>query len=85
MALQLAPISWFSHVAADPPSIMISIVKGNRPSGRKDTSDNILELREFCVSLISEPFVEAANYAAIDAPEGQSEWPLTGLTQRESR
>ncbi|KAH8090660.1 hypothetical protein HD553DRAFT_354235 [Filobasidium floriforme] len=81
----LAPISWFNHVAADPPSIMISIVKGNRPSGRKDTSDNILELKEFCVSLISEPFVEAANYAAIDAPEGQSEWPLTGLTQRESR
>jgi flavin reductase (DIM6/NTAB) family NADH-FMN oxidoreductase RutF len=64
---------------------MISIVKGKRPSGHKDTSENILELKEFCVSLISEPFVEAANYASIDAPEGQSEWPLTGLTKRESR
>jgi flavin reductase (DIM6/NTAB) family NADH-FMN oxidoreductase RutF len=35
---------------------------------------------EFVVSIISEPFLEAANYTSIDAPSEVSEWDLTGLT-----
>lgn len=35
--------------------------------------------------MISEPFVEAANYTSIDAPKGVSEWALSGLTPVESK
>lgn len=35
-------------------------------------------------SLQSEPFIEAANYTSIDAPDSVSEWALTGLTQVKS-
>lgn len=50
-----------------------------------DTAFNILETKEFAVSIISEPFVEAANYTAIDAPPGTDEWALAGLTKRKSK
>jgi hypothetical protein len=49
-----------------------------------DTSSNIDELKEFCCSIISEPFLEAANYTSIDAPLGVEEWALSGLTKRPS-
>jgi hypothetical protein len=36
------------------------------------------------VSIISEPFLEAANYTSIDAPNEVDEWKLSGLTKRKS-
>jgi flavin reductase (DIM6/NTAB) family NADH-FMN oxidoreductase RutF len=49
-----------------------------------DTSNNIRETKEFCCSIISETFLEAANYTSIDAPSGVEEWSLSGLTKRKS-
>lgn len=40
---------------------------------------SILVLR-FTVNIISEPFIEAANYTSIDAPPNVDEWKLSGLT-----
>lgn len=42
-------------------------------------------LPSFSVNIISESFVEAANYASIDAPHDVSEWVLSGLTPRASQ
>jgi flavin reductase (DIM6/NTAB) family NADH-FMN oxidoreductase RutF len=50
-----------------------------------DTNSNIKNTKEFCVSIISEPFLEASNYTAIDAPYDVDEWKLSGLTQRPSQ
>lgn len=49
-----------------------------------DTANNVRETGQFCTSIISEDFVEAANYTAIDAPPGVDEWALSGLTPRPS-
>ncbi|WWD18163.1 hypothetical protein CI109_102612 [Kwoniella shandongensis] len=80
----LAPISYFNAVGHNPPTIMISIAAGSTSDGLKDTARNIKNLKEFCVSIISEPFLEASNYTAIDAPYDVDEWALAGLTQRPS-
>ncbi|WVQ85625.1 hypothetical protein IAT38_007791 [Cryptococcus sp. DSM 104549] len=80
----LAPISYFNTVGHDPPTIMVSVAAGRGADGLKDTSRNIKSEKEFCVSIISEPFLEAANYTAIDAPYDVDEWALSGLTQRTS-
>lgn len=37
-------------------------------------------LGRFTVNLISEPFIEAANWTSVDAPADVSEWALSGLT-----
>ncbi|RSH86027.1 uncharacterized protein EHS24_004226 [Apiotrichum porosum] len=81
-AANLAPISFFNMVAPDPPTVMISV--STKGGALKDTNLNIKNLKEFAVSIISEPFLEAANYTAVDAPAGVDEWALSGLTKRES-
>jgi flavin reductase (DIM6/NTAB) family NADH-FMN oxidoreductase RutF len=50
-----------------------------------DSTTHIMDTKQFCVSIISESFLEAANYTAIDAPIDVSEWKLSGLTQRKSQ
>lgn len=108
---KLAPMSYFTVVAHDPPAVMISVQAGkNHSDGLKgesdsfpiphmashvlgqehwrilnsDTNHNIKTTKEFAVSIISEPFLEASNYTAIDAPGDVDEWKLSGLTKRRS-
>lgn len=71
-------------VAHDPPTVMVSFTHPS-PDELKGTCENILATKEFTTNIISEHFLEAANYTSIDAPKGQSEWPLSGLTQAESK
>ncbi|EJT97038.1 hypothetical protein DACRYDRAFT_112364 [Dacryopinax primogenitus] len=73
--------SWFQMISFHPPSIIISPANAPR---RKDTTQNILDTKQFTVNIISEPFVENANACAIDAPEDFNEWPLSGLTREPS-
>ncbi|KAF3926523.1 hypothetical protein AA313_de0210100 [Arthrobotrys entomopaga] len=47
---------------------------------KKDTLQNIIDTGELVVNVISEWFIEAANYTSIDAPLGTSEFDLSGLT-----
>jgi len=78
----LAPFSYFNVICHDPPSLMVSV--NNSRKGEKDTANNILKEKEFVVSIISEWFVEAANYASIDAPPSVSEFAISGLTPLKS-
>ena len=60
---------------------MISCVHS---SGPNDTTRNIKATKQFTVNIISEPFVELANFASVNAPPGHSEWPGSGLTMASS-
>ncbi|EJD03429.1 uncharacterized protein FOMMEDRAFT_146973 [Fomitiporia mediterranea MF3/22] len=78
----LAPFSYFSLVAHNPPLVSVSFtLPANRP---KDTRENIKATKEFTVNIISEPFVEAANSASVEAPADVDEWIVSGLTQEPS-
>lgn len=50
----------------------------------KDTAQNLLDSKECTISIISENFVDAANYTSLDSPANVSEWALCGLTPVES-
>jgi len=56
----------------------------NSPGRTHDTVLNIQATKEFTVNIISEPFVECANFTSVDAPMGHSEWPGSGLTMAPS-
>ncbi|KAH9056578.1 hypothetical protein EDB87DRAFT_1540573, partial [Lactarius vividus] len=76
----LAPFRYgIRLVAYNPPIISVSFRLS--PRQPKNTRDNILATKEFVVNLISEPFVEAANEASVEAPADISEWDVSGLTQ----
>lgn len=74
----LAPFSYFSVANSDPPIFTIGISNGR--GNLKDTAANILETGELTINIISEWFVEAANFASVDAPTDVDEFELSGLT-----
>lgn len=44
----------------------------------------MMATKEFTVSLVSEPFVEAANVVCVSVPEHVDVWALSGLTMARS-
>lgn len=74
----LAPFSYFSLGHHDPPVFTLGFSAGK--GQHKDTVRNLLETQECTINIISESFVDAANYTCIDAPYDKSEWELSGLT-----
>ncbi|KAF2011160.1 flavo protein-like protein oxygenase [Aaosphaeria arxii CBS 175.79] len=79
----LAPFSYFNFVNHDPPIFVVGFA--GSLANAKDTLRNLLDTKEAVVNIISEEFVEAANFTSINAPEGISEWPLSGLTPAKSK
>ncbi len=62
-----APFSFFNAMSADPPLLILGIMR--RPDGSyKDTARNIIETGEFVVNLVAEWDAEAMNLTGIDAP-----------------
>ncbi|KAF9484822.1 hypothetical protein BDN70DRAFT_872072 [Pholiota conissans] len=78
----LAPFSWFNQACLNPPIITLACLSNSKSA--KDTARNIKSTKGFTVNIISEPWIEQANFASIDAPYGISEWPITGLTKAPS-
>ncbi|KAI6033668.1 hypothetical protein PISMIDRAFT_686686 [Pisolithus microcarpus 441] len=77
----LAPFSWFNMVTNNPP--LVSFCCRNDPQV-KDTPTNVRNGLGFTVNIISEPFVENANVASINAPPEFDEWTISGLTKAPS-
>ncbi len=74
----LAPFSYFSAVASDPPLVMISI--GRKPGGEfKDTKVNIEERPDFVIHLVDEDTLDAMNASSATLPYGKSEVAEAGL------
>jgi flavin reductase (DIM6/NTAB) family NADH-FMN oxidoreductase RutF len=77
----LAPFSYFNVMAHNPPHVCIGFAASRlRPHGRKDTLFNLLETGEFVVNIMSEWFIEAANYCCGNFEYGEDEMELSGLT-----
>ncbi|KAK9489428.1 hypothetical protein V1508DRAFT_59383 [Lipomyces doorenjongii] len=72
----VAPFSYFELVAHEPPTFVISV-----SGGLKDTVNNLLETKQGVLNVVSEWFIDAANYTAITSPPDVSEWDLAGLHQ----
>jgi len=78
----LAPFSYFSLLSHNPPLVSVTFTLSTQKP--KDTRENIKDTKQFVVSIISEPFVEAANATSIEAPADIDEWVVSGLTPEPS-
>jgi flavin reductase (DIM6/NTAB) family NADH-FMN oxidoreductase RutF len=79
----LAPFSYFNLINHDPPMFVLGFAGGLDKA--KDSLKNLLDTKEACINIISEDYIEAANYTSINAPPGVSEWPLSGLTREKCK
>jgi flavin reductase (DIM6/NTAB) family NADH-FMN oxidoreductase RutF len=79
----LAPFSYFNMVNHDPPIFVLGFAGGMDRA--KDTLKNLLETKEAVINIISEEYIEAANFTSINAPQGVSEWSFSGLHPEKSK
>ena len=61
----------------DPPIFCVGYSGGF--GNAKDSLRNLTETGECVINVISEHYIEAANYTSINAPYGTSEWAISGL------
>lgn len=70
----LAPHSYFTVLAPDPPTICFS------SGGEKDTLRNVRTTGDFVVNIVGEDLAEAMNLTAADFPPTESEFRAAELT-----
>jgi len=82
----LAPYSFFTVAAVDPPVVMFAPVDdADSPGGLKDTPRNVRETEEFVVNVVTESVAEAMNETAATLPAGESEFDRADVTRDDSR
>jgi flavin reductase (DIM6/NTAB) family NADH-FMN oxidoreductase RutF len=79
-ALNLAPFSFFTVVAADPMTICFSPMRRGADGGKKDTLTNIEATGEFVVNIVSERLAGQMNLTSGEFPPDVSEFQEAGLT-----
>lgn len=77
----VAPFSYFGAVGHDPPMITIGFCRKGRDRIMKDSLVNILARQEFCVNIMSEWYLDAANHACGEFPSDTDEFEASGLTK----
>ena len=78
-SLNLAPFSYFTAIASDPPLIMFSVGKRPDNGDSKDTLVNIVSKKQFVVHIASQSLVKEVALSASPLPYGESEVSHTGL------
>lgn len=77
-ATNAAPYSFFNVMGAEPPLIVLGLMR--RPDGSfKDTCANIIETGEFVVNLVTANDLDAMNFTSIDAPSEHEELAMGGI------
>ncbi len=74
----LAPFSYSMAVTESPPVHAVSI--SGKATGYKDTLNNIREMGEYVVNVVSEEIGAAMNETAADCPPEIDEFEVAGLT-----
>ena len=78
-----APFSFFNCVGAPPPMVMFSV--GDVQGRTKDTVQNIRDVPEFVVHIVSDAIKDKMNICAVDYPYGVNELEKAGFTAVASR
>lgn len=78
----LAPYSFFNLVGSDP--IHAAFSPGGGAGVRKDSLDNVRDVPEFTINIVTAETVEAMNATAASLPATADEFEHAGLTKLES-
>ncbi|CAN5156288.1 flavin reductase family protein [soil metagenome] len=74
-----APYSFFNAVGAEPPLIVLGLLKEPDTRALKNTAANIIANGEFVVNLVCEDDAEKMNLCSVDAPADVSEIDYAGI------
>jgi flavin reductase (DIM6/NTAB) family NADH-FMN oxidoreductase RutF len=80
----LAPFSFFNAFGSNPPVIAFSAARRGRNGTTKDTYNNLMEIHECVVHIVSYSIVEQMNVASAEYPTGVDEFAKSGFTKIKS-
>ena len=83
--INLAPFSYHNAFSSNPPIIGISPAYSGRTGKAKNTLINILETKEFSLSVVSHEIVEQMNICSAEYPNNINEFEKSGLNEYKSK
>ena len=83
--INLAPFSYHNAFSSNPPMVGISPAFSGRTGEAKNTLTNILDTKEFTLSVVSHDMVEQMNICAAEYGSEVDEFEKSGLTKHPSK
>lgn len=83
--INLSPFSFFNLFSTHPPVIVFSPSRRGRDNTTKHTLQNILEVPEVAVNLVSYDMVQQASLSSCEFPKGTDEFLKAGFTKEASQ
>ena len=77
----LAPFSFFNVFSANPPIAIFSPARSGRTGITKHTYNNVKEVPEVVINMVSFDMVQQMSLASTEYPEGTNEFTKAGFTQ----
>jgi flavin reductase (DIM6/NTAB) family NADH-FMN oxidoreductase RutF len=79
--VNLSPFSFFNLFSSNPPIVVFSPARRIRNNTTKHTLENILEVPEVVVNIVTYEIVQQVSLASCEYPEGVNEFIKAGFTQ----
>lgn len=79
--VNLSPFSFFNIFSNNPPIIIFSPARGSRNNTTKHTLDNIRQVPEVAISIVTYDIVHQASLASAEYPKGTDEFIKAGFTK----
>jgi flavin reductase (DIM6/NTAB) family NADH-FMN oxidoreductase RutF len=83
-SVNLSPFSFFNCFGANPPIVVFSPARRVRDNTTKHTYENILEVPEVVINVVSYAMVQQASLASTEYPKGVNEFAKSGFTEAAS-
>jgi flavin reductase (DIM6/NTAB) family NADH-FMN oxidoreductase RutF len=83
-AINLSPFSFFNLFSATPPIVIFSPVRSVRSNTTKHTLDNIRQVPEVAISIVTADIVQQASLASSEFAKGTDEFIKAGFTKAAS-
>ena len=80
----LSPFSFFNLFSTNPPIVIFSPVRRVRDNTTKHTLQNILEVPEVAINIVTYDMVQQASLASCEYPKGTDEFVKSGFTKEEA-
>ncbi len=79
--VNLSPFSFFNMFSMNPPILIFSPSRRVRDNSTKHTLQNVLEIPEVVINIVSYDMVEQVSLASCDFPKGTNEFMKAGFTE----
>jgi flavin reductase (DIM6/NTAB) family NADH-FMN oxidoreductase RutF len=79
--VNLSPFSFFNMFSSNPPVVVFSPSRRVRDNTNKNTLENVLEVPEVVISIVTYDMVQQVSLASCEYPKGVNEFVKAGFTE----